>query len=420
MMTTRGFALVTTLLLLTLAAVVLADISRRSMKNAATAVENEEQLQRKWAMASIRSAVLPRAERIIAGAEGRLDDDDNDDDDPPLQKTKTTITIMPKVIAELKLNDTKYELVISDEQAKANLNVVINGSSKEVAAKTVRRLVGDKTGRLNITLSPDPTDKAFEFGTKDKKQSSAQQEYARENQQDIPDDLMSEALQKLAEDEQEDIADPRDGKDSDKKKDDNEEEQEESVRKPDEPRAFASWAQVFSEPDPAALFGAKMTEEDDDWYWGTLEEDQVKQRPLDFVTCWGDGKLNLLRATPESIEAVAGTQLVQSQLKTLIKERKKRPDLGLEELLKLIPQGANRQAFEEACTDSSRCHSLFIQVADEHHTAYELSVIEQVPLKQPKKPAKVNNPNNPAVQAQQKKKPDKDLDMIRYIYSFSW
>src|SRR5437868_262929 len=67
----RGFVLLWTLALLALAAVVLTGLSRRSARRAVEAVDAQEQLQKKWAMATCRKLAKDNAEALLKLTEKR-------------------------------------------------------------------------------------------------------------------------------------------------------------------------------------------------------------------------------------------------------------------------------------------------------------------------------------------------------------
>jgi hypothetical protein len=51
------------------------------------------------------------------------------------------------------------------------------------------------------------------------------------------------------------------------------------------------------------------------------------------LTCWGDGSLNLRRASAEAVRAVLSRQLAAGEITRLLEMRAKNPDLDDSELL---------------------------------------------------------------------------------------
>ena len=106
----RGYVLVMTLGLLMLAATLLVTIGRASTARVLAARIEQRELQRRWAVVSCRNAVLPFAGDILARQEALQN--------RPVPGYRATIT----------LGDQRYALLVSDEQAKANVNLLLERS----------------------------------------------------------------------------------------------------------------------------------------------------------------------------------------------------------------------------------------------------------------------------------------------------
>jgi hypothetical protein len=65
----RGYVLVMVLGLLVLSTTLLVGVSRLAVRAAVGARQAEDDLQRRWGVASSRKAVLPHAEAILSGLE---------------------------------------------------------------------------------------------------------------------------------------------------------------------------------------------------------------------------------------------------------------------------------------------------------------------------------------------------------------
>lgn len=141
----KGFALLIALALVLIAGVVLAGVARRSAAEAIEATESVERLQRLWAVRSCREtlsgrveALLDRAERGPVGS-NRADTYAN----PPT----------PRLHVKCRLAETDYELVLTDEQAKLNVNTLLADASRGEAESVVRRMLGDRLhGRRSVEL----------------------------------------------------------------------------------------------------------------------------------------------------------------------------------------------------------------------------------------------------------------------------
>jgi hypothetical protein len=134
----RGYVLVMTLGLLMLAATLLVTIGRASTARVlATRVEQGD-LQRRWAIVSCRNAVLPFAGDILARQEALQN--------RPVPGYRATIT----------LGDQRYALLVSDEQAKANVNLLLERSDKSRAEARIRETLSGSGLGNSVLLRPEP------------------------------------------------------------------------------------------------------------------------------------------------------------------------------------------------------------------------------------------------------------------------
>jgi hypothetical protein len=134
----RGYVLVVALALLVLAATVMVGISRAAIRHASAAREVQADLQRRYGSISIRGAVLPRAESILANAEVRSGQP------------------VPSLRGQIQLGSCRFEIIISDEQAKANLNRVLEGSGVQSVETRLREAMsGTGLGRaVHVRTAP--------------------------------------------------------------------------------------------------------------------------------------------------------------------------------------------------------------------------------------------------------------------------
>ena len=127
----------------------------------------------------------------------------------------------------------------------------------------------------------------------------------------------------------------------------------------DNPRPYQSWGQVFdcrSMPDSATAVR-------------TIMEAGVQ------VTCWGNGKLNVRRASPASIESVSRIAGAPEVSARMIDELARDPAMSVEDLLgRLDLRDSQRQELAGWLTDKSTCYSLWITMVDNTRSRYELHV----------------------------------------------
>jgi hypothetical protein len=132
----RGYVLVLTLGLLVLAATLMVSIGRASLRHAASAREAAEDLQRRWGVTSCRLAVLPAAEAVLLEQERRVR--------RPVAVHRATV----------RLGEQTFELVLADEQAKANVNVLLDEADAARVEQRLRTaLAGSGAGHL-VRLRP--------------------------------------------------------------------------------------------------------------------------------------------------------------------------------------------------------------------------------------------------------------------------
>lgn len=142
----HGFALLMTLVLSTVAAAALAGIASRSLVGAIEARDETRRVQQQWAVRSLRASLLPRVERSLLMAEGRTlvdqaRDRPKDEEFAPHANLRLTCS----------LADRDYEIVLTDEQARLNVNHALSYAERSDVEASVRRLARKPDGgKLNV------------------------------------------------------------------------------------------------------------------------------------------------------------------------------------------------------------------------------------------------------------------------------
>ncbi len=294
-----GYVLPMTLVLVALAGVVLEMASRRSLGAATDAIDAETALQIKWTRRSCAKTVPPLAERILSDVEAEYT--------RPVASHRLTIT----------LNDLPVELVISDEQAKANVNALYERLGKERTTHQLQRLTAS---------TPAPG-----IPSGGNRRSATANHYSRNHSG------VSQLLLRPTH---------LDGR-----------------RQQGGPLPlFGSHDQVFQGATPRNLAIGSTSEP-----------------PLGHaITCWGDGKLNYRRAPVETIIAVCQPELSFAKAQELGELRAEQPGLGLSELLRRLElkQGQLR-AIRNRLTGRSGCWSLWIAIHDDRREWFRLNILEQ-------------------------------------------
>jgi hypothetical protein len=104
--TRRGFVLLMVLVVLAVAGSLLGLCAHRTSRRALEVGIRERTLQRRWAVRSLEAVCLPQAEAILTEA--------GPEEGPPPASVRQTLDI----------GGTTFDLVVADEQAKANVNQV--------------------------------------------------------------------------------------------------------------------------------------------------------------------------------------------------------------------------------------------------------------------------------------------------------
>ncbi|WP_339911641.1 hypothetical protein [Symmachiella dynata] len=124
-----GFVLVMVLVLIALAGISLAGLARRSLQLAQHAAEEQERLQRRWGTISCQQMFLDRAEELLEKQAATV------------KPEELTWPLPGTLSGTVELGGLQFEFYISDEDAKANLNMIYRRSPEQV-----RRVVGILAG----------------------------------------------------------------------------------------------------------------------------------------------------------------------------------------------------------------------------------------------------------------------------------
>jgi hypothetical protein len=137
-----GFALLLSLALVLLAGSALAAAARRSVVAAVGAQGDLAELQRRWAMISCRDTLLPRAEALLSKRRGE-----------PVAAERRFVC---------RLAGVEYELIVTDEQGKVNLNRLLAGGEEREASAVAAALTAAARRAcdppVEIELRPRPAE----------------------------------------------------------------------------------------------------------------------------------------------------------------------------------------------------------------------------------------------------------------------
>ena len=124
---------------------------------------------------------------------------------------------------------------------------------------------------------------------------------------------------------------------------------------------FDAWEQVFDRFTPAAMFNGPV---------------RPTPRPVDVLTCWSDGKLNVRRASSAAIEMVVGDVLTRAEIAKLIDDLAQPSDRPRTDVWESTQfSDAQREKLTERLTDKSTTFGLLIRSRDDFQTRYEWNVL---------------------------------------------
>ena len=131
-----GYVLVVTLGLLVLTASLMVSVSRGTMRHTIAARLALDEMQHRWGVISCRLAVLPHAESILLRSE--------------VERHASA----PSYRTQVQLGDEIFELTIADEQAKANVNVLLDHTDRATAEERLRQGLSGTGLGINVRLRP--------------------------------------------------------------------------------------------------------------------------------------------------------------------------------------------------------------------------------------------------------------------------
>jgi hypothetical protein len=295
-----AYVLPLVLVLLALAAVALHGVVLSAMNASTHSLDAQGELQRRWALTTIQTTLLPTTERTLARAQaGRQH---------PLVATTAT----------LQLGNQTFDLSFSDEQAKANLNTLYDRQPPRELEATLTALQLAGARRLPVQLRPL------------RPRFAGAGAFAAIQNTPSP----GSAAAPVSKTAQPTTA-PTPGK---------------------IPSAFETLAQVFPDVTPQDLIGPE----------GSLAA---------TFTCWGDGRVNVNRATRQTLDAVCRPHLNRLEIGKLLAARDRGQITHLPDALAALGLPQERSKIvEQLLTTASESHGLWIVTRTEGKTFHRFVV----------------------------------------------
>lgn len=286
----RGFALLLVLVVVLIAGAALAGVARLSASEALSAQAAERELQRRWIERTAVATLLGRADALIEAENQRRRTEQRErvrrmgGGEPPFEP-----------VAELRVScelaGVDYDLVLTDEQAKANVNRLLADLKPGEVRRIVGKLIDDAEttdGRpAEVRLQPI----SYDDGDEPDAQAAA-------------DGSTRPALPPIG-----------------------------------------SFAQVFERITARQLVG-----------------EGVGLGHAAYMTCWGDGRVNIHRVRADVLHAMADKTLGRYVVNTLLAARAQNPGAEVSELIKQIDTTRARELGKVMLyvADASYAHGLWI------------------------------------------------------------
>lgn len=292
-----AYVLVMVLALLVLSTTLLVAVSRGALRAAADARDAADNLQQRWGATSCERALLPDAEKILGALEQ--------------ERRRPTA----RCATSIRLGGVTFELILADEQAKANVNAILRDTDVAAAQSRLQTALSG-SGLLNrIKLRPT---------------AGAVAGVVRGGTAPVVDD-----------------------------------------RAP----AVGGWGQVFDGVSAVQLIRATPGS---------------RTAPVDLLTCWGNGAINIRRAPEAAITLAGGRSLAGAEVSRLVEARdalfkRQASDHsfdhdaaeGLRDLVVRTSAEVVRRRGNVGLVEGSTCHSLWVITRTGRRDGYDLLVSDE-------------------------------------------
>ena len=153
----HGYVLLLTLVMVALVAAGTVGLTRLSLASATEAKRSEASLQRRWASISCRRVLLEQAPTLMEKRwEEAIEPEDASEDTgvTPASIDRADFRLMRD---QVRLGEYVIDIRLADEQAKANVNTLLEQLEQDEAEREVEALIGASGHRLAVDLQPTTT-----------------------------------------------------------------------------------------------------------------------------------------------------------------------------------------------------------------------------------------------------------------------
>ncbi len=309
-----GYVLVMVMALLVISATLLVAVGRAAGRSAMAARAARDDLQKRWGVASCEKAVLPHVEQILSALEQERH--------RPVGNFSVSV----------KMGGETFEMMLADEQAKANVNAILEYADASRGQTRIRLGLAGSGLANKIKLRPmlGPVIELID------KEASTRPVAATLPAGDPANRLLTLSV--------------------------------------------GGWGQVFDGVAPGQLIRPMPG---------------GKRAPLDLLTLWGNGAVNVRRATDSAMAMAAGGSVTGVQIGRLIDARKaiyakhvenlsgESPGDKLKDLMVKTAGASLANKGNLGLVEGSKCHSLWVISRRGGREGYDLFVLDETKEQRP-------------------------------------
>ena len=301
----KGYVLLMVLVLLVVLSTVLTSLATQSMKTTQEAVIAVSQLQQRVGIASCRNTFLERAFFTFKDLDKRRLNG----------KLASSMESSFMLTESIVLGEQRFDLILSDENAKVNLNTTYFHTGPEKTERMVRRAIPTRVSRSVAFQPARNANRSIALPSQEMTESDSSSEVPQSKPSN------SGVAQKMRE--------PADAKD------------------PAMIPAFRSWGEVFNFP-------------------SLVEQSFLGNPSLDFAktfTLWGSGQINVVRASDASVLTQMEAVVAAGTAKKLLKAIRNTQDFNIRAIIERnVANMRQRQRLQALVGKDSFAFSLFVNV----------------------------------------------------------
>ncbi|MEQ1824848.1 MAG: hypothetical protein ABL921_02850 [Pirellula sp.] len=297
----RGFVLMMVLVCIIMVGVALNATAHRSLQANAAATLAQRSLQVRWGMRSCQRTLLPSAGALFAVS------------DRSTRISRGKAEAFPAILSgRAILGGQPFDVIVADEDAKANLNTLYDAGGQRICEQTLSRLTNAMEART-IRLDPSRSSNQVFYGKRSSTTSPLKDELSEKN--------TASAIAIFP--------------------------------------AFRSWGEVFDLVQVSQLAG-------DDRHLANMTR---------HVSLYGSGRLNVFRASDETVLAVCRT-VVQDGLAKRVLSKLRDTSLGQVDLIleQTITNTDDRKSLSKLLSNSSESFSIWMEATSRSSRHQRLAI----------------------------------------------